>query len=184
MYRVVFFPTFSDFPPLCLYENPQLVISWHMKAATMCEFSRQEFIEGLQMLGWDKQQYLFTHPFHAWFSDVSMGVLCFVRKLAWSVFSFYYCTIFWSWAWVKIVCNLAIHTFIKVYLDAYWFKWWIWWQGRFHWQTQVSAPIFTCWAERWTYDVFYVLFSLPFVEKFLLRKCEILFAGNSLVQWI
>ncbi|CAK9208213.1 unnamed protein product [Sphagnum tenellum] len=30
-----------------------LVISWHMKAATMCEFSRQEFIEGLQMLGVD-----------------------------------------------------------------------------------------------------------------------------------
>ncbi|KAL2649252.1 hypothetical protein R1flu_017380 [Riccia fluitans] len=30
-----------------------LVISWHMKAATMCEFSRQEFIGGLQSLGVD-----------------------------------------------------------------------------------------------------------------------------------
>jgi hypothetical protein len=29
----------------------QLVISWHMKAATMCEFSKQEFIGGLQSLG-------------------------------------------------------------------------------------------------------------------------------------
>lgn len=30
-----------------------LVISWHMKAATMCEFSRQEFFLGLQTLGVD-----------------------------------------------------------------------------------------------------------------------------------
>lgn len=30
-----------------------LVISWHMKAATMCEFSRQEFVGGLQSLGVD-----------------------------------------------------------------------------------------------------------------------------------
>ncbi|KAJ3694927.1 hypothetical protein LUZ60_000304 [Juncus effusus] len=30
-----------------------LVISWHMKAATMCEFSRQEFIGGLQSIGVD-----------------------------------------------------------------------------------------------------------------------------------
>ncbi|XP_031487511.1 uncharacterized protein LOC116255719 isoform X2 [Nymphaea colorata] len=30
-----------------------LVVSWHMKAATMCEFSRQEFIGGLQALGVD-----------------------------------------------------------------------------------------------------------------------------------
>ncbi|MQM17181.1 hypothetical protein Taro_050149 [Colocasia esculenta] len=30
-----------------------LVVSWHMKAATMCEFSRQEFIGGLQSLGVD-----------------------------------------------------------------------------------------------------------------------------------
>ena len=29
----------------------QLVLSWHMKAATMCEFSKQEFIGGLQSLG-------------------------------------------------------------------------------------------------------------------------------------
>jgi len=29
----------------------QLVVSWHMKAATMCEFSKQEFIGGLQSLG-------------------------------------------------------------------------------------------------------------------------------------
>ncbi|KAL0005185.1 hypothetical protein SO802_012746 [Lithocarpus litseifolius] len=28
-----------------------LVVSWHMKAATMCEFSKQEFIGGLQGLG-------------------------------------------------------------------------------------------------------------------------------------
>ncbi|XP_073061579.1 uncharacterized protein [Primulina eburnea] len=37
--------------------NPQdivmLVVSWHMKAATMCEFSKQEFIGGLQSLGID-----------------------------------------------------------------------------------------------------------------------------------
>ncbi|KAI8013483.1 DCN1-like protein 1 [Camellia lanceoleosa] len=31
----------------------QLVLSWHMKAATMCEFSKQEFIGGLQALGID-----------------------------------------------------------------------------------------------------------------------------------
>ncbi|XP_052158295.1 uncharacterized protein LOC127776012 [Oryza glaberrima] len=30
-----------------------LVISWHMKAATMCEFTRQEFIGGLQSIGVD-----------------------------------------------------------------------------------------------------------------------------------
>ncbi|XP_051133817.1 uncharacterized protein LOC127253319 [Andrographis paniculata] len=30
-----------------------LVVSWHMKAATMCEFSKQEFIDGLQSLGID-----------------------------------------------------------------------------------------------------------------------------------
>ncbi|XP_020526409.1 DCN1-like protein 2 isoform X3 [Amborella trichopoda] len=30
-----------------------LVVSWHMKAATMCEFSRPEFIGGLQALGVD-----------------------------------------------------------------------------------------------------------------------------------
>ncbi|KAK2654412.1 hypothetical protein Ddye_014268 [Dipteronia dyeriana] len=30
-----------------------LVLSWHMKAATMCEFSKQEFIGGLQSLGID-----------------------------------------------------------------------------------------------------------------------------------
>ncbi|KAE9456627.1 hypothetical protein C3L33_11436, partial [Rhododendron williamsianum] len=30
-----------------------LVLSWHMKAATMCEFSKQEFIGGLQALGID-----------------------------------------------------------------------------------------------------------------------------------
>ncbi|PIA48370.1 hypothetical protein AQUCO_01400762v1 [Aquilegia coerulea] len=30
-----------------------LVISWHMKAATMCEFSKQEFVGGLQALGVD-----------------------------------------------------------------------------------------------------------------------------------
>ncbi|KAK8949022.1 hypothetical protein KSP39_PZI005092 [Platanthera zijinensis] len=33
-----------------------LVVSWHMKAATMCEFSRQEFIGGLQSLGVDTIQ--------------------------------------------------------------------------------------------------------------------------------
>ncbi|VFQ91684.1 unnamed protein product [Cuscuta campestris] len=30
-----------------------LVVSWHMGAATMCEFSKQEFISGLQSLGVD-----------------------------------------------------------------------------------------------------------------------------------
>ncbi|GAV92014.1 Cullin_binding domain-containing protein, partial [Cephalotus follicularis] len=30
-----------------------LVLSWHMKAATMCEFSKQEFMGGLQTLGID-----------------------------------------------------------------------------------------------------------------------------------
>ncbi|KAF5477273.1 hypothetical protein F2P56_003923, partial [Juglans regia] len=30
-----------------------LVVSWHMKAATMCEFSKQEFLGGLQALGID-----------------------------------------------------------------------------------------------------------------------------------
>jgi len=33
-------------------ENFQLVLSWHMKAGTMCEFSKKEFIEGLQSLGY------------------------------------------------------------------------------------------------------------------------------------
>ncbi|KAK9989763.1 hypothetical protein SO802_030002 [Lithocarpus litseifolius] len=31
----------------------ELVVSWHMKAATICEFSKQEFIGGLQGLGID-----------------------------------------------------------------------------------------------------------------------------------
>ncbi|XP_019442323.1 PREDICTED: DCN1-like protein 2 [Lupinus angustifolius] len=30
-----------------------LVISWHMKAGTMCEFTQKEFIDGLQSLGVD-----------------------------------------------------------------------------------------------------------------------------------
>ncbi|XP_038682296.1 DCN1-like protein 2 [Tripterygium wilfordii] len=30
-----------------------LVVSWHMKAAAMCEFSKQEFVGGLQSLGID-----------------------------------------------------------------------------------------------------------------------------------
>lgn len=29
----------------------QLVLSWHMNAATACEFSKQEFFSGLQALG-------------------------------------------------------------------------------------------------------------------------------------
>ncbi|XP_057949640.1 uncharacterized protein LOC131144793 isoform X3 [Malania oleifera] len=41
----------------CHQVDPQdivmLVVSWHMKAATMCEFSKQEFIGGLQALGVD-----------------------------------------------------------------------------------------------------------------------------------
>lgn len=32
---------------------PQLVLSWHMGAATMCEYSRDEFVSGLQRLGAD-----------------------------------------------------------------------------------------------------------------------------------
>lgn len=35
-----------------------LVLSWHMKAATMCEFSKQEFISGLQALGVDSVEKL------------------------------------------------------------------------------------------------------------------------------
>lgn len=29
----------------------QLVVSWHMKAATMCEFTKNEFVDGLEALG-------------------------------------------------------------------------------------------------------------------------------------
>ncbi|KAH7331395.1 hypothetical protein KP509_20G031000 [Ceratopteris richardii] len=35
-----------------------LVLSWHMRAATMCEFSKQEFIGGLQSLGVDSLEKL------------------------------------------------------------------------------------------------------------------------------
>ncbi|XP_050368407.1 uncharacterized protein LOC126786593 [Argentina anserina] len=35
-----------------------LVVSWHMKAATMCEFSRNEFIDGLDALGIDSLEKL------------------------------------------------------------------------------------------------------------------------------
>ncbi|KAI8553204.1 hypothetical protein RHMOL_Rhmol06G0326100 [Rhododendron molle] len=35
-----------------------LVLSWHMKAATMCEFSKEEFIGGLQALGIDSLEKL------------------------------------------------------------------------------------------------------------------------------
>ncbi|KAG5546904.1 hypothetical protein RHGRI_018909 [Rhododendron griersonianum] len=35
-----------------------LVLSWHMKAATMCEFSKDEFIGGLQALGIDSLEKL------------------------------------------------------------------------------------------------------------------------------
>lgn len=31
----------------------QLVVSWHMKASTMCEYSKEEFFTGLQALGID-----------------------------------------------------------------------------------------------------------------------------------
>ncbi|KAF0935237.1 hypothetical protein E2562_031273 [Oryza meyeriana var. granulata] len=34
------------------------VISWHMKASTMCEFSHQEFIGGLQSIGVDSVEKL------------------------------------------------------------------------------------------------------------------------------
>ncbi len=30
-----------------------LVLSWHFKAATMCEFSKEEFVSGMQRLGCD-----------------------------------------------------------------------------------------------------------------------------------
>ncbi|XP_039047480.1 DCN1-like protein 1 isoform X2 [Hibiscus syriacus] len=36
-----------------LCNDLQLVLSWHMKASTMCEFSKQEFFTGLQALGID-----------------------------------------------------------------------------------------------------------------------------------
>ncbi|RWR82826.1 DCN1-like protein 2 isoform X2 [Cinnamomum micranthum f. kanehirae] len=49
-------------PLVCSQVDPQdivmLVLSWHMKAATMCEFSRQEFISGLQALGVDSLEKL------------------------------------------------------------------------------------------------------------------------------
>ncbi|GFS37109.1 hypothetical protein Acr_00g0049920 [Actinidia rufa] len=38
---------------LALSQKDKLVLSWHMKAATMCEFSKQEFIGCLQALGID-----------------------------------------------------------------------------------------------------------------------------------
>lgn len=31
----------------------QLVLSWHLNAATMCEYSRDEFIQGLSKMGCD-----------------------------------------------------------------------------------------------------------------------------------
>ncbi|KAF2308977.1 hypothetical protein GH714_026525 [Hevea brasiliensis] len=41
-----------------------LVVSWHMKAATMCEFSKQEFIGGLRALGIDSlEKFRETMPF-------------------------------------------------------------------------------------------------------------------------
>ncbi|KAF3623709.1 putative DCN1-like protein 1-like isoform X2 [Capsicum annuum] len=39
-------------------DQHELVLSWHMKAATMCEFSKQEFISGLQSLGIDSLEKL------------------------------------------------------------------------------------------------------------------------------
>ncbi|XVF77841.1 hypothetical protein PTKIN_Ptkin14bG0079400 [Pterospermum kingtungense] len=36
-----------------LCNDLQLVLSWHMKASTMCEYSKQEFFTGLQALGID-----------------------------------------------------------------------------------------------------------------------------------
>ncbi|CAL5372437.1 unnamed protein product [Camellia sinensis] len=44
------YPKYVGFPNFSMH---QLVLSWHMKAATMCEFSKQEFIGGLQALGID-----------------------------------------------------------------------------------------------------------------------------------
>lgn len=46
------------------------MVSWHMKAATMCEFSKQEFITGLQSLGWVLEKYLLAFirlPFSCWY---------------------------------------------------------------------------------------------------------------------
>ncbi|CAL5398093.1 unnamed protein product [Camellia sinensis] len=42
------YPKYVGFPNFSMH---QLVLSWHTKAATMCEFSKQEFIGGLQALG-------------------------------------------------------------------------------------------------------------------------------------
>ena len=35
-----------------------LVLSWHFKAATMCEFSKEEFVSGMQRLGCDSLERL------------------------------------------------------------------------------------------------------------------------------
>ena len=37
-----------------------LVLSWHFKAATMCEFSKEEFVSGMQRLGCDSLERLKT----------------------------------------------------------------------------------------------------------------------------
>ncbi|KAK6947202.1 hypothetical protein RJ641_000675, partial [Dillenia turbinata] len=52
------FDVFYSQPQVDPQDIVMLVVSWHMKAATMCEFSKQEFIGGLQALGVDSLEKL------------------------------------------------------------------------------------------------------------------------------
>ncbi len=48
-------PALTFTPPV---HAPQLVLSWHMNATVMCEYTKEEFVGGLQRMGVDSVEKL------------------------------------------------------------------------------------------------------------------------------
>lgn len=58
-----------------------LVVAWKFRAATQCEFSKKEFIDGMTELGWAMTSFLYLvmrtvdHIWVAWWLGISLKVL-------------------------------------------------------------------------------------------------------------
>ncbi len=58
-----------------------LVVAWKFRAATQCEFSKKEFIDGMTELGWAMTSFLYLvmrtvdHIWFAWWLGISLKVL-------------------------------------------------------------------------------------------------------------
>ncbi|KAJ6815871.1 putative DCN1-like protein 2 [Iris pallida] len=85
-----------------------LVISWHMKAATMCEFSRQEFVGGLQSLGVDSLEKL-REKIPSMRAELKDELQCFPDKFC-EIYNFAF-----AWAKEKGQKSLALETAIGMW---------------------------------------------------------------------